>query len=312
MRVHVRMSLPRLGRVLVLALLAVGSARVSAAANLTLAWDPSGDTAVTGFVLYYGTASRSYTQQVNVGATTSYTLSGLTVGTTYYFAVRAYNAAGVLSDFSEEVSGAPDPPPATTGCSTPDPFAAMGGGVCYAGGWWPPGSTPGSTPAPSPAPPSAPAPPPAATPSPTTPSATTASSCSTPDPFAPMGGGTCYNGGWLPPGMVVPSSSSGTPAPAPSSTPTVPSASPTPVSPPPSSIPCPTADPFAAIGGGTCYNGGWLPPGMSIPNVSSPLPAPPPSPSTPSTCTTPDPFVSLGGGKCVNGGWVPKSMGGGN
>src|SRR5690348_17208212 len=34
------------------------------------------------------------------------------------------------------------------------------------------------------------------------------SSCSTPDPFVAIGGGTCVNGGWLPPGMVAPSTTS--------------------------------------------------------------------------------------------------------
>lgn len=29
-------------------------------------------------------------------------------------------------------------------------------------------------------------------------------SCITPDPFATLGGGTCYNGSWLPPGMAPP------------------------------------------------------------------------------------------------------------
>ena len=33
-------------------------------------------------------------------------------------------------------------------------------------------------------------------------------SCATPDPFVSLGGGTCYNGGWLPPGMSPPSSRS--------------------------------------------------------------------------------------------------------
>lgn len=60
---------------------------------------------------------------------------------------------------------------------------------------------------------------------------------------------------------------------------------------------CVTPDPFVALGGGTCSNGGWYPPGMSAP-------APPPSP-TPGGCLTPDPFVVLGGGRCVNGGWYP-------
>jgi endonuclease/exonuclease/phosphatase family metal-dependent hydrolase len=79
--------------------------------------------------------------------------------------------------------------------------------------------------------------------------------CSTPDPFAALGGGTCYRGGWFPPGMAIPDGGSRSTA-----------------SPPPpldasaQSSTCVTPDPFAALGGGTCYGGGWLPPGMPIPN----------------------------------------------
>ena len=37
---------------------------------------------------------------------------------------------------------------------------------------------------------------------------------------------------------------------------------------------CTGPDPFAALGGGTCYKGGWFPPGMAIPGggATSPLP----------------------------------------
>ncbi len=106
--------------------------------------------------------------------------------------------------------------------------------------------------------------------------------CATPDPFVALGGGTCVNGGWLPPG-IAPGSS-----------------------PPPAPTPggCATPDPFVALGGGTCVNGGWLPPGIAP--GSSP-PAPPPAP-TPGGCATPDPFVALGGGTCVNGGWLPPGI----
>ena len=120
--------------------------------------------------------------------------------------------------------------------------------------------------------------------------------CTGPDPFASLGGGTCYRGGWFPPGMAIPdgrSASTASPAPSVDA-----SAQP--------SI-CVTPDPFAALGGGTCYNGGWLPPGMRIPSgrgVTTPLPAP----VAPSACTTPDPFAALGGGTCYNGGWLPPGL----
>jgi glucose/arabinose dehydrogenase len=68
---------------------------------------------------------------------------------------------------------------------------------------------------------------------------------------------------------------------------------------------CTTPDPFVTLGGGTCVNGDWLPPGMAPAGSTS-------TPSAPSSssggCTTPDPFVSLGGGTCVNGGWLPPGM----
>ena len=134
--------------------------------------------------------------------------------------------------------------------------------------------------------------PPAVAP-PITPPASPSNGCTTADPFVALGGGTCYNGGWLPPGMSAPS--------APPSSPSTPS---TPSSP----VGCTTADPFVALGGGTCYNGGWLPPGMSAPSAPPSSPSTPSTPSSPVSCTTADPFVALGGGTCYNGGWLPPGM----
>jgi hypothetical protein len=68
---------------------------------------------------------------------------------------------------------------------------------------------------------------------------------------------------------------------------------------------CTTPDPFVALGGGTCVNGGWFPPGMGAPAP----PSTPPSTPAPGGCLTPDPFVALGGGRCINGGWYPPGMG---
>ncbi len=104
--------------------------------------------------------------------------------------------------------------------------------------------------------------------------------CGTPDPFAVLGGGTCYQGGWRPPGMPLPA---------------------------PSGSDCSTPDPFVALGGGTCVDGGWLPPGHPGAVIGSS--AGPAGSSTPSanpggstTCTTTQPGPSW---VCVNGGWVP-------
>ncbi len=55
-------------------------------------------------MIHYGTASGTYSQAINVGNTTSYTVSNLSDGQKYYFAVTAYNAVGYQSVYSNEVS----------------------------------------------------------------------------------------------------------------------------------------------------------------------------------------------------------------
>lgn len=76
--------------------------------KITLAWDPHPDTGVKGFLMYYGNSSGNYEFFVDVGYVNSCTLSGLTPGLTYYFAVTAYyltpDNKKVESIFSNEVS----------------------------------------------------------------------------------------------------------------------------------------------------------------------------------------------------------------
>lgn len=62
--------------------------------SVTLAWDGVTGTTISGYRVYVGQVPNQYTQTINVGNVTSSTVSGLTVGQTYYFAVTAYNDAG--------------------------------------------------------------------------------------------------------------------------------------------------------------------------------------------------------------------------
>lgn len=87
---------------------AVGAANAQSGA--TLAWDPSESGDVTGYRIYYGNASGDYTQSVDAGNATKFTISNLSAKAVYYFAVTAYNAAGLESDFSNEVMYAPGRP----------------------------------------------------------------------------------------------------------------------------------------------------------------------------------------------------------
>jgi chitodextrinase len=77
---------------------------------VTLGWSPSADGNVIGYQLYYGTASRRYTSRIAAGLNATATVSGLTAGTTYYFAVTAVNTSGMESAFSNEVRYTPSPP----------------------------------------------------------------------------------------------------------------------------------------------------------------------------------------------------------
>jgi hypothetical protein len=70
----------------------------------TLEWDPNSEPDLAGYKLHYGLASGSYTSVVDVGNQTSYTLTGLTAGTTYYIAATAYNTSGLQSTYSNEVA----------------------------------------------------------------------------------------------------------------------------------------------------------------------------------------------------------------
>lgn len=72
--------------------------------SVTLAWDRCVGDAVVGYRLYQGGASRAYTNVFGAGTETSNTVSDLMEGATYFFAVTAYDANGLESDFSKEIS----------------------------------------------------------------------------------------------------------------------------------------------------------------------------------------------------------------
>ena len=59
---------------------------------------------LAGYRLYYGTKRGQYQTMIPLGMTTTYTVTNLSAGQTYYFALKAYNTAGRESAFSREVS----------------------------------------------------------------------------------------------------------------------------------------------------------------------------------------------------------------
>lgn len=76
----------------------------ASAQSVTLAWNPSTNTDVAGYNIYYGSASGTYTNTVSVGNVTNAVVSGLVEGTIYYFAAKTVSSSGVESGFSNEAS----------------------------------------------------------------------------------------------------------------------------------------------------------------------------------------------------------------
>ncbi len=77
---------------------------LAGAAQVSLTWRESTGPNIAGYKMHYGNYSGSYQYTVNVGNSTSATISGLNVGETYYFAVTAHDTEGRDSDYSNEVS----------------------------------------------------------------------------------------------------------------------------------------------------------------------------------------------------------------
>ena len=97
--------LPRFAAIAGLAVLLAAGVPASAG-TISLAWDPVAG--ATGYRVYYGTQSGVYTQSTQVSGSSA-NLGNLQDCTTWYVAVKAYNAVGESDQFSQEIAGWPRP-----------------------------------------------------------------------------------------------------------------------------------------------------------------------------------------------------------
>lgn len=77
------------------------------AESVSLKWDANTESDLAGYNIYVSIRSRDYTNDdtktYDVGNVTTYTVTDLIVGTTYYFAATAYDTSGNESDHSNEL-----------------------------------------------------------------------------------------------------------------------------------------------------------------------------------------------------------------
>ena len=98
------------------------------AGDAILEWDPpETSTEVVGYMIHYGTSPGSYTNVIDVGNVTSYTVSGLIDGQAYYFSVTAYDAAHLESEYANEIALLADAAVSGNTAET----AGVGGGNCF-------------------------------------------------------------------------------------------------------------------------------------------------------------------------------------
>ena len=76
----------------------------SQADSVSITWSPPvPSNSVAGYKIYWGHASRGYTERVDVGDALTWAVTNLSPSLTYYFAITAYNASSNESDFSAEL-----------------------------------------------------------------------------------------------------------------------------------------------------------------------------------------------------------------
>jgi hypothetical protein len=80
--------------------------------SVILSWTPSIDAGVAGYQIFSGSAPGNYSLSQNLGLVNRLVFTGLTPGSTSYFAIKEYDTAWNESDISAEISWQNPVPPA--------------------------------------------------------------------------------------------------------------------------------------------------------------------------------------------------------
>ena len=98
-------GLRRLGRLVCSCLLVFcATSGIARAGTISLAWNANPEPGVAGYVLYYGTTPGAYSASINIGNRTTYAFNEPQAGRVYFFALQAFNVAGLGGPLSTEIS----------------------------------------------------------------------------------------------------------------------------------------------------------------------------------------------------------------
>ncbi len=97
---------------------------LTAIGSVSLTWDANTEADLAGYKLHIASSPGMYTQTIDVGHVTSFTVSNLISGETYYFALTAYDIFANESGFSTEIRKTVPKAPTPLADLEPDPLAA--------------------------------------------------------------------------------------------------------------------------------------------------------------------------------------------
>jgi len=111
------MNIYKIVRIAILLIFITQFTQFAYASGVRVGWVENPVSDVAGYRVHYGTASRNYQIHVDAGTFTSIEIDSLSSGTTYYFAVTAYDYSGNESAYSQEIQATMPAAPAVNAVS---------------------------------------------------------------------------------------------------------------------------------------------------------------------------------------------------
>ena len=88
----------------IIILVLLGAANNLYAGEITFGWDANTEKDLAGYNLYIGTQTSNYTQSIDVGNVTQFTLKNVPEAVKRFYSLTARDNSGNVSDFADELT----------------------------------------------------------------------------------------------------------------------------------------------------------------------------------------------------------------